>query len=41
MLTEMFDYGPKIKEEIKAMQNEIKENKQRTNSEGKETRTEI
>ena len=41
MLTEMFEYGHKIQEEVKAMQNEIKENVQGTNSEGKETRTHI
>ena len=29
----------KIKEELKAIQSEIKKNKQGTNSEGKETRT--
>ena len=40
MLTEMVkQYGQKTKEEMKAMQNEIKENIQGTNSEGKETRT--
>ena len=36
MLTE---YGHKIKEKVKAMKSEIKENVQRTNSEGKETET--
>ena len=40
LLTEMFEYGPKM-EEIKAMQTEIKENVQWINSEGKETRTHI
>ena len=40
MLTEMVDYGCK-KEEVKAMQSEIKKNIHRTNSEGKETRTQI
>ena len=39
MLTDMVEYGHKIQEEVKAMQNEIKENVQGTNSEGKETRT--
>ena len=39
MLTEMVEYGHKIKEEMKAIQSEIKENIQGTNSEGKETRT--
>ena len=38
MLTEMVEYGHRIEEEVKAMQNEIKENEQGTNSEGKETR---
>ena len=39
MLTEMVEYGYKIEEEVKAMQSEIKENVQGTNSEGKETGT--
>ena len=34
MLIEMVDYGHKIEEEVKAMQNEIKKNIQGTNSEG-------
>ena len=41
MLTEMVEYGSKIKGEMKAMQNEIKKNIQGTNSEGKETRIQI
>ena len=41
MLTEMFQYGGKIGGEVKAMQSEIKKNIQGTNSEGKETRTQI
>ena len=41
MLTEMVEYGPKIEEGVKATQSEIKENIQGTNSEGKETRTQI
>ena len=41
MLTEMIEYGHKTKEEVKAIQNEIKENVQGTNSEGKEARTKI
>ena len=41
MLTEMVEYGQKIEEEVKAMQNEIKENVQGTNSEGKETGTQV
>ena len=36
MLTEMVEYGGKMEEKVKAMQREIKENVQRTNSEGKE-----
>ena len=32
MLTEMIEYGHKMKEEMKAMQSEIKENIQGTNS---------
>ena len=39
MLTEMVEYGHKTEEEVKAIQSEIKENVQGTNSEGKETRT--
>ena len=41
MLTEMVECGSKIKEEVKAMQSEIKDNTQGTNSEGKETGTQI
>ena len=41
MLTEMVEYGHKIEEEVKAMKSEIKENVQGTNSDGKETRTQI
>ena len=41
ILTEMVEYGHKIEVEVKAMQNEIKENVQGTNSEGKETGTQI
>ena len=41
MLTEMVEYGRKIEEEVKAMQSEIKKNIQGTNSEGKETGTQI
>ena len=36
MLIEMAEYGHKIEKEVKAMQTEIKENIQGTNSEGKE-----
>ena len=41
MLTEITEYSCKIKEEVKAMKSEIKQNVQGTNSEGKETRTQI
>ena len=41
MLTEMVEFGRKIKEEVKAIQSEIKENVQGTNSKGKETGTQI
>ena len=41
MLTEMLEYGCKIEEKVKALKSEIKKNIQGTNSEGKETRTEI
>ena len=41
MLIEMLEYGCKTEEEVKAMQSEIKENVQGTNSDGKETGTQI
>ena len=41
MLTEMVEYGHKLEEKVKAMKSEIKENVQGTNSEGKETETQI
>ena len=41
MLTELVEYGHKIEEKVKAMKSEIKENVQGTNSEGKETTTQI
>ena len=41
MLTEMIAYRCKIKEEVKAIQSEIKQNIQGTNSEGKETGTQV
>ena len=41
MLTEMVEYGRKIEEKVKAMQSEIKENVQGTNSDRKESRTQI
>ena len=37
----MGEYGRKVEEKVKAMKNEIKENVQGTNSEGKETRTQV
>ena len=37
----MVEYDHKIQEEVKATQNEVKQNIQGTNSEGKETRTNI
>ena len=41
MLTEMVEYGHKIEEKAKAMKSEMKKNVQGTNSEGKETGTQI
>ena len=41
MLTEMVEYSHKIEEKVKAMKSEIKENVEGTNSEGKETGTQI
>ena len=41
MLTEMVEYSHKIEEKVKAMKSEIKKNVQGTNSEGKETGTQI
>ena len=41
MLTELAEYGHKIEEKVKARKNEIKENVQRTNSDRKETGTQI
>ena len=41
MVTEMVEYGNKVEEKVKAMQSEIKENIQGTNSEGKEIGTQI
>ena len=37
----MVKYGLKTEEKVKAMQSEVKQNIQGTNSEGKETRTQI
>ena len=41
MLTEMVEYGRKIEEKMKAMQSEINKNIQGTNSDRKETGTQI
>ena len=41
MVTEMAEYGCKTEEKVKAMQSEIKDNVQRTNSDRKETGTQI
>ena len=41
MLTEMVEYGLQTEEEVKAMQSEIKVNVQGTNSDGKETGTQV
>ena len=41
MLTEMVEYGCKIEEKVKAMKSKIKKNVQGTNSDGKETGTQI
>ena len=41
MLTEMVEYGHKIEGTVKAMKGEIKEYVQGTNSDGKETETQI
>ena len=41
MITEVVEYGHKIQEKVKAMKSEIKKNIKGTNSEGKETRTQI
>ena len=41
MLTEMVEFGHKIEEGVKAMHSEIKKNIQGTNSEGKETGTQV
>ena len=41
ILTEMVEYGHKSEEKLKATQAEIKKNVQGTNSEGKETKTQI
>ena len=41
MLTEMVEYGCKLEEKVKTVQSELKKNIQGTNSEGKETGTQI
>ena len=41
MLAELVEYGLKIEEKVKAMLSEIKECIQGTNSDGKDTRTQI
>ena len=41
MLTELVQYGHKVEEKMKAMQSEIKDNIQGTNSDRKETGTQI
>ena len=41
MLTELVEFGHKLDENMKAMLSEIKENVQGTNSDGKETETQI
>ena len=41
MLTEMVEYGHKVEEKVKAMKSEMKENVQGTNSDRKETGTQI
>ena len=41
MLTELIELGQKMKEHMKETQNEIKQNIQGTNSDRKETRTQI
>ena len=41
VLTEMVEYGQKMEEKVKVMKSEVKENVQRTNSDGKGTGTQI
>ena len=41
MLTELVEFGCKLEEKMKAMLRETRENVQGTNSDGKETRTQI
>ena len=37
----MIEYGDKIEKKVEAMKSEVKEKEQGTNSDGKETRTQI
>ena len=41
MLTELVEYGCKLEEKMKAMKSKMKKSVQGTNSDGKETRTQI
>ena len=41
MLTELVEYGHKIEEKVKAIKSKIKENAQGTNSDRKETWTQL
>ena len=41
MHAEMDEYGHKVEEKVKAMQSEMKKSVEGTNSDGKETRTQI
>ena len=41
MVTDLVEYGRRIQDKVKAMKSEIKENVQRTNSEGNKTGTQI
>ena len=41
MLTELLEYGRRMKEQMKSTQSEIKENVQGTNNDEKETGTQI
>ena len=41
MLKELVECGSNIEEKVKVMKSELKENTQGTNSDGKETRTQI
>ena len=41
MLTDLVEFSHKLEKKVKAIQSEIRENVQETNSDGKETRTQI